>query len=185
MGPFKFEQHPVMYFADFVLYPLVILGGAAVLAVHAGGSARVLLAAAVLGFLTWSFVEYTLHRFILHGLWPFKSWHETHHERPFALIGSSTPVSMTAFAVLVLWPVSAAAGPWIALAATLGMTAGYLLYVVVHHAAHHWRARPGSWMWVRKRCHALHHRPGASGWYGVTTSFWDRVFGTDDSGGEP
>lgn len=185
MGAFKFEQHPAMYFADFVLYPLVIVGGMAVLIEYAHGSVGALLAAAVLGFLAWSLVEYALHRFVLHGLPPFKHWHETHHERPFALIGSSTPVSMTAFAALVFWPLSAVNGPWIALAATLGMTLGYLLYVIVHHATHHWRARPGSWMQARKRDHARHHRPGAEGWYGVTTPFWDRVFGTDESAQPP
>lgn len=185
MGSFKFEQHPAMYFADFVLYPLAIAGGAAALIWHARSSVLVLLAVAVLGFLAWSLVEYAMHRFVLHGLRPFKSWHETHHERPFALIGSSTPVSMAAFAVLVFLPLSAVSGPWVSLSATLGMAAGYLLYVIVHHATHHWKARPGSWMQARKQDHARHHRPGAEGWYGVTTPFWDHVFGTGGSVDKP
>lgn len=48
----------------------------------------------------------------------------------------------------------------------------------MHHASHHWRADSG-WLKQRKCWHALHHhhteRPVC---FGVTTSFWDRVFGT-------
>ncbi|HET8597935.1 MAG TPA: sterol desaturase family protein [Castellaniella sp.] len=180
MSLFKLEQHPAAYFADFVLYPLAIAAGAAALVLLPHGSpAWALVLAAFLGFLAWSFVEYAMHRFVFHGLQPFRRWHEEHHRRPAALIGSSTLVSLCAFAGLVFWPLSAATGPWIALAATLGMGAGYLLYVTVHHGAHHWKAREGSWMRARKRDHARHHRPGASGWYGVTTPFWDHVFHTD------
>lgn len=182
MTLFRLEQHPAVYFADFVLYPLAIAAGTALLVLRpSGGPAWILPLAAVLGFLAWSLVEYAMHRFVFHGLQPFKRWHEEHHQRPGALIGSSTPVSMAAFAILVFWPLSAAAGPQAALAATLGMSAGYLLYVVVHHASHHWKASEGSWMRARKRDHARHHRPGAEGWYGVTTPFWDHVFRTDAS----
>jgi sterol desaturase/sphingolipid hydroxylase (fatty acid hydroxylase superfamily) len=30
----------------------------------------------------------------------------------------------------------------------------------------------------RKHCHAMHHRSEDTGYYGVTTSFWDTVFHT-------
>ena len=51
-------------------------------------------------------------------------------------------------------------------------------FLEVPHALHHWHAR-GRWLKERKRWHALHHRRGE--WpacYGVTTSFWDRLFGS-------
>ncbi len=180
MTPFKLEQHPVAYFADFVLYPVALVAGSSLLWLQADDPIWMLLGSAIIGFLTWSLVEYLLHRFVLHGVQPFQHWHEEHHRRPFALIGSSTLVSMALFVVLVFLPLLLIARPWIALAATLGTTFGYLLYVFVHHGTHHWKARPGSWMQARKRDHARHHLPGAHGWYGVTTSFWDHVFHTDD-----
>ncbi|MGB6007827.1 sterol desaturase family protein [Castellaniella sp.] len=179
MTLFKLEQSPVLYFADFVLYPAAIISGVGVLLWRGAGPAWALLLAAVLGFLAWSLIEYGLHRFVLHGLQPFKRWHEEHHQRPFALIGTSTLVSLSLLGLLGFLPLSRLLGPWIGLSATLGVGTGYLLYVLVHHATHHWKAEPGSWMHARKRDHALHHRPGAHGWYGVTTSFWDRVFLTD------
>lgn len=179
MTLFKLEQHPAVYFADFVLYPIAIAAGLGALLLRANGPIWVLASVAILGFLGWSLVEYILHRFVLHGVQPFKRWHAEHHQRPFALIGTSTVVSMALFVLLVFWPLALLSNRWIALAATLGITSGYLLYLVVHHATHHWKARSGSWMHDRKRDHALHHRPGAHGWYGVTTTFWDRVFHTD------
>lgn len=179
MTPFKLEQSPVAYFADFVLYPAAIVAGTGLLWLLADRPLWLLLPVAVAGFLVWSLVEYGLHRFVLHGVQPFKRWHEEHHKRPFALIGSSTLVSLMLFVLLVLWPLSLMLGRWIALAATLGMLCGYLLYVLVHHGTHHWKARPGSWMQARKRDHARHHMPGVRGWYGVTTPFWDHVFHTD------
>jgi cyclopropane-fatty-acyl-phospholipid synthase len=182
MTPFKLEQSPVLYFADFVLYPAAIVTGVGMLLWRGAGPVWALLLAAALGFLAWSLIEYCLHRFVLHGVQPFKRWHEEHHRRPFALIGTSTLVSLTLQGLLVLWPLSRILGPWIGLAAALGVGAGDLLYVLVHHATHHWKTAPGYWIHARKRDHALHHRPGAHGWYGVTTSFWDRVFLTDRNG---
>ncbi|CAM5791661.1 sterol desaturase family protein [Castellaniella caeni] len=179
MTLFKLEQHPAVYFADFVLYPVAILAGVSLLAWRGQGPIWAWLLVAALGFFAWSFIEYAMHRFVFHGVQPFKRWHDEHHRRPFALIGSSTLVSMALFAGLIFWPLSLLVGASIAGAATLGVIVGYLLYVVVHHATHHWKARPGSWMAARKQDHARHHMPGVEGWYGVTTPFWDHVFSTD------
>ncbi len=183
MKIFTLEHHPVSYFADFVLYPVVIVGGVVVLFVKTTGvDWFLLLSAAVVGFAVWTLVEYILHRYVLHGVQPFKRWHEEHHQRPFALIGTSTLASLTLFVVLVFVPLSFTVGRWLSLAATLGLVSGYLLYVVVHHAAHHWRAARGTWLYELKVAHARHHMKGVQGWYGVTTTFWDRVFGTDPGG---
>jgi len=63
----------------------------------------------------------------------------------------------------------------------LGVVAGYLVYSLTHHATHHWRSR-GPLARRRKQWHAQHHHSDAPVCFGVTTRFWDRVFGTD--GGE-
>lgn len=179
MKIFTLEHHPVSYFADFVLYPFAIMAGLAVLLLYAPDVHWPLLLAGVAGFVVWSLAEYILHRFVLHGVQPFKRWHEEHHKRPFALIGTSTFASLVLFVVLVYMPVAFVFGRWPALAVTLGVISGYLFYVTVHHASHHWKARPGSWLQARKLAHARHHMSGTHGWYGVTSSFWDHVFFTD------
>ena len=172
------EQSPWSYYADFVLYPIALGAGLAVLLLRAPVLNGSLLLAAVIGFLCWSPIEYVLHRYVLHGVQPFKRLHQEHHDRPMALIGAPTLLSMVLLVVLVYGPVSLVFGDWLALAATLGVTLGYFFYLIVHHAVHHWKARPGSWLAARKREHAIHHMKGVEGWYGVTTPFWDKVLRT-------
>lgn len=176
----KLEQRRASYFADFVVYPAVIMAGLVVLVLRADRSPAILLLSAVLGFFAWTLVEYVLHRFVFHHVQPFEGWHDEHHKRPRALIGTPTIASLALFAVLGFLPLYLALGPSIGLAATLGLICGYLLYVTVHHGVHHWHTRPGSWMRARQQDHARHHMKGAHGWYGVITPFWDKVFSTDE-----
>ncbi len=134
------------------------------------------------GLAGWTCLEYGLHRFVLHGLRPFSTWHEEHHRRPAASIYSPAFVSIIAIAAFVYWPAWLIVGPWPACALTFGVVAGDLAYSVTHHAVHHWSARDG-WLGRRKRWHGLHHAwvpdfAGAPGNYGVTSPFWDYVFRT-------
>jgi cyclopropane-fatty-acyl-phospholipid synthase len=90
------------------------------------------------GALFWTPIEYVLHRFVLHGLPTFKTWHQLHHDRPFALIYTPTQFIVVAFLVLVYMPLWVLPSTWIAVALTLGLIGGYLLYSTAHHAMHHW-----------------------------------------------
>ena len=177
---FALEHSKSVYWADFGFYALLVGGmgvGLPLLAPREQWTAMGELAAA--GLVGWSLVEYLMHRFILHGLEPFKTWHLQHHARPTALISSPTVLSATSIAGLVFVPAVLAATAWMAAALTLGIVAGYLAYALCHHGTHHWRAER-RWFKERKLWHAMHHQ-GAAGrgqCYGVTTSLWDRVFGT-------
>ena len=133
----------------------------------------------VFGLASWTLVEYAMHRYVLHGMQPFRRWHAAHHERPQALICTPTLLSGTLIIVLVFIPALTLGDVWGASALTLGILAGYLAYTVTHHATHHWHADL-AWLNRRKRWHALHHHhvdhPEC---YGVTTTLWDYVFGSD------
>jgi cyclopropane-fatty-acyl-phospholipid synthase len=178
MNPFPLEHGRVAYFADFVLYALAVACMAAVLFQGGPGISRAELAAyALAGFAGWTLVEYAMHRFVLHGLDPFRRWHALHHERPTARIGTPTVLSMLVFVVFAFLPASLLAGPWRGGAITLGLVAGYFAYALVHHGTHHWSARI-AWFNRRKRWHALHHHGKHPSCFGVTTGIWDRVFGT-------
>jgi hypothetical protein len=65
-----------------------------------------LVALALLGLVAWTLLEYALHRFVLHGLQPFRTWHAEHHRRPRALIGTPTILSATLIAALGGHPAS-------------------------------------------------------------------------------
>ncbi len=188
MGAINLEHSKRAYGADFAFYALTILAITiyliAVSAINhwAGGMSLMLTSLAGLG--AWSLIEYLLHRFVLHGLQPFKRWHLEHHARPTALIGAPTILSSSLIFALVSLPAWAVLGPQSAAALTLGVLVGYLTYASVHHGVHHWRAT-GAWLTQRKRWHALHHHAGsapAPGRYGVSTSLWDYVFATLPAG---
>jgi sterol desaturase/sphingolipid hydroxylase (fatty acid hydroxylase superfamily) len=175
---FTLEHSKAAYWADFVVYAAVIGGlTSSTCAPAARGHWPMMLALAAAGLAAWTLVEYALHRFVLHGLEPFKTWHGQHHERPTALISAPTALSATLITLLVFVPALIASSVWPAVSLTLGVTTGYLAYGVCHHATHHQRAR-GPWLKERKRWHAIHHRRAGRQCYGVTTTFWDRVFRT-------
>lgn len=176
MGSSALEHSKLAYFADFVIYALaVILIVAALLLAGPRSDWPVMTALVMLGLLGWSLLEYVAHRFVLHGVPPFSTWHAAHHDRPTALICTPTLLSGSLIAVLVFLPALLLSDLWRGSALTLGVLTGYLAYSCVHHAVHHWHGG-GSWLRQRKHCHAMHHRSEDTGYYGVTTSFWDSIF---------
>jgi sterol desaturase/sphingolipid hydroxylase (fatty acid hydroxylase superfamily) len=179
MGVFSIEHSKATYYADFGLYGFAILALVAYLALSGMQSHWAsILTLALTGLGGWTLVEYVLHRFVLHGIQPFRDWHASHHAHPTALICSPTLLSAALITALVFAPVKLLSSLWAACAVTLGVLIGYLAYAVIHHATHHWLAKT-RWLKMRKSYHALHHRDGRrAAYYGVTTTFWDRVFGS-------
>lgn len=179
MRLFTLEHSEAAYRADFVLYGIAVLALAAFVLYPGPGEERLAATAWVAaGIAAWSGIEYMLHRFVLHGLQPFRRWHAEHHQRPAALICIPTTLSALLIAGLVFAPAWLLAGAWHATALTLGVLSGYLFYAVVHHATHHWQAGSSGWLKRRKRWHALHHHASQRACFGVTSAFWDHVFGT-------
>ena len=174
---FALESSRTGYLLDFGLYGASILALATDLGLHTRGSWSSSVALALLGALSWTLVEYLVHRHVLHGLQPFKRWHEVHHRRPQALLGTPTIFSAALILAFVFVPAVLLGSERTACALTTGFLLGYFAYGVVHHATHHWRAG-SDWLLERKRWHALHHHGRFPGRYGVTSGFWDRVFGT-------
>jgi cyclopropane-fatty-acyl-phospholipid synthase len=178
MRLFTLEHGRAAYRVDFALYGAAALALAAFLIADGPRAQRFEIAAlALAGLAGWTAIEYAMHRFVLHGLEPFRSWHVEHHRRPSALIFTPTFASATLIASLVWLPALLVGGTWRACALTLGVLAGYLAYTITHHAVHHWRAE-SAWLRERKRWHALHHHAKQPRCFGVTSAFWDRVCGT-------
>jgi sterol desaturase/sphingolipid hydroxylase (fatty acid hydroxylase superfamily) len=174
------EHGKFAYRADFAIYGVAVLGMATLLLVFAPRAHALVFAALTLaGLAAWSIIEYVFHRFLLHGMSPFREWHAAHHDRPSARITSPTIFSASLIGFLVFLPAWLIADGWRACAVTLGVTGGYYAYAITHHATHHWRAS-SAWFVRRKRWHAAHHHSGATPrCFGVTTLFWDRFFSTD------
>ncbi|MDD0838768.1 sterol desaturase family protein [Curvibacter sp. HBC61] len=174
----SFEHSLTTYYADLAAYGVGVLGlglalGGAMSAQEGPGVALMV----VLGLVVWTLLEYLIHRFVLHGLDPFRRWHAAHHQRPEALICTPTLLSALAFTGLVLWPsLAGLPSPW-GLALSLGVLTGAFVYSLLHHALHHLRAPP---LALRRwqRWHRCHHHSPQPVCYGVSTRVWDRLFGS-------
>jgi len=167
------------YYADFLVYPPLILAMvAAVLARPASLSWVDWLVACLVGVAMWTLLEYLFHRFVLHQVRFFAELHDMHHEDPHGFVGTPTWFSAGVIGFGVLAPLWWNLGFDIASGVTAGMMLGYLWYVTVHHIVHHWRIEPSSYFYRAKRRHALHHYGRQPCNFGVSTAFWDRVFGT-------
>jgi sterol desaturase/sphingolipid hydroxylase (fatty acid hydroxylase superfamily) len=167
------------YYADFFVYPAMLLILVASALHNAPIIARVKWGlASLVGAAVWSLLEFLAHRFILHKVSPFRQLHASHHADPRALIGTPTWLSFAAIVIGAFVPLWREAGLNLASGLTAGLMLGYLWYVSVHHAVHRWPARPGSYLYRAKVRHAWHHGAGASCNFGVTTGWWDVVFGS-------
>jgi sterol desaturase/sphingolipid hydroxylase (fatty acid hydroxylase superfamily) len=137
--------------------------------------------AVLLGAAGWTLLEYVLHRFVFHarvarGLGAME--HRRHHAQPnyFAPAWQKAVAALVATAIL-LPLLSWLAGFNLGAAGTAGFIAMYLLYEVLHRRVHT-RAphnRYGRW---RCKNHFAHHFVNPRLAQGVTTPFWDFVFGT-------
>jgi cyclopropane-fatty-acyl-phospholipid synthase len=178
MALLSFEHSKAAYRIDFALYGAAVAGLAAWLLLAVPQAHwPAMLAWVLAGLLGWTLMEYLLHRFVLHGLWPFRQWHAQHHERPTALICAPTLLSASLIGTCVFVPAWLLGSVWQATALTQGLLSGYLVYALVHHATHHGRTR-SVWLKRRKLWHARHHHAGSPACYGVTSAFWDHVFGS-------
>lgn len=141
-----------------------------------------LLAWLSLGWLSWTLVEYWLHRAIFHlpGDTPARKvarfvLHTHHHRTPNdrrRLV--ATPFQGVSLALLLLGVDRLAVGDaWRPLLA--GQLLGYLFYEAAHYAAHHAR-RP--WLGRALRRHHLRHHADGGGNFGISCPLWDLVFRT-------
>jgi sterol desaturase/sphingolipid hydroxylase (fatty acid hydroxylase superfamily) len=167
------------YFSEFVLFPPLVLA-ATLFAFHAAKPPPpvewVIFYGA--GLVAWTLIEYLLHRALFHHAPILSQIHDHHHHSPQELIGTPAWASLMVGLVAVAWPSWKAFGYDLATAATAGVVTGYLWYVFVHYAAHHWRPRRGSYLYGVRLRHARHHHQSQSGNFGVTTAVWDHLFGT-------
>jgi sterol desaturase/sphingolipid hydroxylase (fatty acid hydroxylase superfamily) len=172
------------YYADLFFYPPVVLTLTAVGSRSPHSHLFVgLLLSCLSGIAGWTLVEYAMHRFIFHSIRAAAEMHDLHHASPSAFIGTPTWLSFVCFGVGGFAPLWFIGGLEIASGSVTGLMIGYVWYLVVHDAVHRWRLDHESFLYRAKLRHAAHHYSKPDGNFGVTTAFWDRVFGTTVAGG--
>lgn len=136
------------------------------------------------GIFFWTFFEYMMHRYIFHIFRESPRaekiiyiMHGNHHEFPrdkerlFMPPLPSILLSSCIFLIMYLLMGSNT------LSFFPGFMLGYLLYGTTHYAIHAGNP-PFKWMKHLWRNHHLHHYKNDQKGFGVSTSFWDRIFGT-------
>jgi sterol desaturase/sphingolipid hydroxylase (fatty acid hydroxylase superfamily) len=167
----------VGYYADFVIYPVLVLFGGAIILTHIDEVERVdWLVAVAAGLALWTFLEYAMHRIVLHRIVFFDRMHDVHHHAPTEKIGTPSWLSLGVVAFGIFGPCYLGLGPLLGSGVTAGIMIGYLWYISVHHAVHHWRLDHAGYLYRAKRRHAQHHHTHVDRNYGVTTPLWDKVF---------
>lgn len=138
------------------------------------------LLSALLGALTWTFLEYVIHRFLGHEHTknPFGAEHTAHHSRGnyfapwYKKLGAA--IATTA---ITLPPAVLLVGPAAGSAYVAGLVGFYLCYEVLHRLEHVHAGFGAYGRWARRH-HFYHHFHDPSMNHGVTTPIWDLVFGT-------
>jgi sterol desaturase/sphingolipid hydroxylase (fatty acid hydroxylase superfamily) len=138
------------------------------------------------GFQLWILAEYLLHRFAMHELHGKGIMSREHLEHHVAAGWSFATTHLLSWAGMLLvgfalWMplVWVLLSPAAGVAVAVGWAAGYFFYEYQHMVAH--LRAPKTAYQRRLRKHHFHHhfgRPMSN--HGVTTSVWDRAFGTLD-----
>ncbi|NHN89030.1 sterol desaturase family protein [Acetobacter conturbans] len=150
-----------------------------------GATATAIVAVALVYPVVW----YSLHRWILHGQWLYKSkwtaslWkriHFDHHQDPHlldVLFGAPATTLPTIGAVTI--PVGWLIGGWGTAATAFGagvtITCIYEFFHCIQHLNYKPRAR---WIQRMKAWHVLHHFHDEDGNFGITSYLVDRAFGS-------
>ena len=172
------KMSKIGYFSEFLLFPPFVV--IATLLAFQGSTAPELIIWAIvfcIGLIGWTLIEYLLHRAFFHHAPILARIHERHHRSPQDLIGTPAWASAMIALIAVVLPSVAMLGLDLGTAVTAGVVTGYLWYVFVLYATHHWRPRMGSYLYRARLRHARHHDFQVVN-FGVTTEIWDRIFGT-------
>jgi sterol desaturase/sphingolipid hydroxylase (fatty acid hydroxylase superfamily) len=136
------------------------------------------------GLLSWTLFEYLMHRFAFHYVAHSPRakriiyiMHANHHEYPRdkeRLFMPPAPSFIIASIIFSLFYVLIGHHVFMFYP---GFLLGYLMYGTMHFAIHAWNP-PFKWMKPLWRNHHLHHYKQQERGFGVSTTIWDRVFGT-------
>jgi len=139
-----------------------------------------------LGVFFWTLTEYGMHRYVFHfpaktrpGKYLVFLFHGIHHDEP----NDPTRLVMPPVVSLVLGALffqlfRVALGPVNHMPFFAGFISGYLVYDYLHFAIHHFRPKT-AWGKALKEHHMKHHFIEKGAKWGVSTTFWDLVFRTD------
>lgn len=137
------------------------------------------------GIFVWTFFEYLLHRFVFHyepktefGQRIHYIFHGIHHSYPQDPNRLVMPPSISIplaflfyFLFKSIFP-NSYEKPFFA-----GFVLGYLIYDLTHYAVHHFLLKNKLLLKIKSH-HMMHHYKNENSRFGVSSPFWDNIFGT-------
>lgn len=137
-----------------------------------------------LGWLTFTLVEYLIHRYIFHFSPENEkqeqiqySIHGVHHEFPKDKDRLVMPPMMSIILAIGFYGLfRLLAGDYVWLFFP-GFLSGYSSYLIIHYAVHRFRP-PGNFLKIFWRHHSLHHYKSDDTAFSVSFPLWDYIFGT-------
>ncbi|EDY48894.1 conserved hypothetical protein [Streptomyces clavuligerus] len=133
------------------------------------------------GVLAWTLLEWLLHGQVFHSRRlrnPFAKEHALHHANLLHIVGWPRKLLTLAFVVVTLIVLlRLALGHFDAVAFPCGLGLAYVAYEALHRIIHLRPPRTAYGRWMRLH-HTQHHFHTPRQNFGVTTTAWDRVFGT-------
>jgi len=137
------------------------------------------------GIAFWTLFEYFFHRYVFHftphGEFQKRVsflFHGVHHQYPNDKKRLVMPIALSLLIAILLFAVfSLLFGSW-TWAFSSGFALGYLAYDMTHYSIHHFKPPRVKWLKNVWKSHIDHHYRDSTRGYGVSSSFWDRVFGT-------
>ncbi|KYK55210.1 inositolphosphorylceramide-B C-26 hydroxylase [Drechmeria coniospora] len=142
------------------------------------------------GLFLWTLIEYILHRFLFHldyylpdnrvGITLHFLLHGIHHYVPMDKYRLVMPPALFVVLATPFWKLAHVvfAHDWhVATAVYCGGIFGYICYDLTHYFLHHQNLP--LWYKQLKKYHLQHHFLDYELGFGVTSKFWDTVFGTE------
>lgn len=172
-----------------IAFPLVTFYGTGLLALY---GSTVWLHLAVLptialflvGAFFFTLVEYLVHRYFYHMATdsPRKSriqyvFHGVHHDHPRDKKRLALPPLMSVLVAAIFVGIFRLVMGNAGFAFGGGFMTGYATYLLAHYAIHVY-SPPKNFLGVIWKHHNLHHFVGDTGAFGVSSPFWDHIFGT-------
>ncbi len=136
------------------------------------------------GFMTWTFMEYMLHRYVFH-MKPTSEWkrklqyafHGVHHEYPKDKARLAMPPLMSIAIASLLFVVVYSLINTSVFGFLPGLLTGYAAYLFAHYIVHAYPPPKNFFkqLWLN---HAVHHYKDSTKRYGVSSPLWDFIFQT-------
>ena len=133
----------------------------------------------IVGWLVFTLIEYSIHRWLLHKPTSILyDLHEAHHNSPESTSAFLAPTSLVVLGLVWYLLAYLCHIPGMSYFIS-GISAGYFSFGALHHFEHTTRINQIPFRWLKHRwaAHSVHHHIDQTN-FGVLTSFWDHIFST-------